>query len=198
MTADIQMTVPQVKEEELPAVRGSDGDIQEPFREPFIALQRSGPTCEVSRFWQWIDNGGNGRMILVALAPVALLLFFPALVALRLLALLCLPVSCLLPVYMILKGAVLNRAPPLVRAALVAVYLGVLAFCAIPYLFVWPFYGFLEVLPACIMTIPIFLASMPLAACGGIAGGVIWFLSGSDYYSRHSYRASYCAEGKKI
>eukprot|EP01053_Blabericola_migrator_P005888 Blabericola_migrator_1__5887@NODE_297_length_10209_cov_136_062907_g244_i0_p6_GENE_NODE_297_length_10209_cov_136_062907_g244_i0NODE_297_length_10209_cov_136_062907_g244_i0_p6_ORF_typecomplete_len208_score17_31_NODE_297_length_10209_cov_136_062907_g244_i092189841 len=174
--------------------RGSVGEAEVPSNDDvaqahnFAAIERSASTCDVGRLWQWIERGGNGRMIVVALAPLVLLLLFPLLVALRLLVLLCLPISCLLPAYVVLKGVVMASLPRTLRYGLVITYIAVLGFAAIPYLFIWPFYGFLEVLPACIMTIPFILASLPLAICGGIAGGVVWFLSGSEYYSLHSYR----------
>eukprot|EP01055_Gregarina_sp_Pseudo9_P001190 Gregarina_sp_Pseudo_9__1189@NODE_1783_length_1333_cov_97_996909_g1652_i0_p1_GENE_NODE_1783_length_1333_cov_97_996909_g1652_i0NODE_1783_length_1333_cov_97_996909_g1652_i0_p1_ORF_typecomplete_len202_score17_65_NODE_1783_length_1333_cov_97_996909_g1652_i067672 len=198
--------VNQVKEEQLAgrsSVAGEDPDML--AAEKCINSRAAGDDfdqCGVStgheanRFRIWIENGGNARLLIVAAAPLALILLFPVLVALRLVVLLCLPVSCLLPVYLILRGRVLTSVHSTLKAGLIVVYLGVLAFAVVPYLFVWPFYGFLEVLPACIMTVPILLASVPLAVCGCVAGAVVWFLSSSDYYAQHSYRAA-CLNGTK-
>lgn len=190
--------------EEIPSTQGSVGGEDNPVSTvtaPIIAKSRGGVFGSSSdlqgnaphglkRLRNWIDHGGNVRLLAMTVAPIVLLLLFPVMIALRLLVLLCLPVSCLIPVYAIFKGAVLTNVHTTAKAALIILYLGALAFAVVPYFLVWPFYGFLEVFPACIMTIPILLASVPLAVCGCLAGGTIWFLSSSDFYSQHSYRAS--------
>eukprot|EP01054_Gregarina_sp_Poly1_P004607 Gregarina_sp_Poly_1__4606@NODE_2467_length_2082_cov_217_117122_g1562_i0_p2_GENE_NODE_2467_length_2082_cov_217_117122_g1562_i0NODE_2467_length_2082_cov_217_117122_g1562_i0_p2_ORF_typecomplete_len199_score21_20DUF373/PF04123_13/5_7AmpE/PF17113_5/0_17AmpE/PF17113_5/2_1e02_NODE_2467_length_2082_cov_217_117122_g1562_i05151111 len=188
-----------VKEEPyyVPGSMGAAGE-EAPSARVLAKPRSSDGETAAGRLRLWIEHGGNSQMLVIAATPAALLLLFPVLVALRLLVLLFLPLSCLIPVYMIMKGVVLVHVHKTVKAGLILTYLGILAFCVVPYLFVWPFYGFLEIFPACVMTIPILLASLPLAVCGCVGGTILWFLSGSDYYSHHSYHMASSFGDKKI